>query len=153
MKRGSLASINREYSIFFIPSHVANNPRFSPRKVLQVLKSALEAQPQLPPHSHSRQPAPKKLSLATDVTATPVTPNLAGSDRPNSSHVLIVDDNEINIKVLSKLMSKLGYEYKTATNGLLALNKYKESPEAFKMVLMGKKLSSTLYYLSLTNKS
>ncbi|KAL4792165.1 hypothetical protein BDV19DRAFT_368994 [Aspergillus venezuelensis] len=108
---------------------------FSPRKVLQVLKSALEAQPQLPPSSLSKTPAPK-LSLVTDVTATPITPNLVDVDRTNSLHVLIVDDNEINIKVLSKLMSKLGYEYKTATNGLLALNKYKESPEMFKMVLM-----------------
>ncbi|KAL4939903.1 hypothetical protein BDV06DRAFT_224567 [Aspergillus oleicola] len=106
---------------------------FSPHKVLQVLKSALAAKPQLSAPS-SKQPV-SQLSLA-NVSTAPITPNLVDSDRSNSSLVLIVDDNDINIKVLSMLMSKLGYEYKTATNGLIALNKYKESPDAFKMVLM-----------------
>ncbi|KAL4923296.1 hybrid sensor histidine kinase/response regulator [Aspergillus undulatus] len=108
---------------------------FSPRKVLQVLKSALEAKPQFPAPAPAEQPV-LNLSLTTTVSATPVTPNLVDPARSDSSHVLIVDDNEINIKVLSKLMSKLDYQYRTATNGQIALNKYKESPEAFKIILM-----------------
>jgi hypothetical protein len=35
-------------------------------------------------------------------------------------------------------MSRLGYQHEAAINGLIALNKYKESPSAFKVILMGK---------------
>lgn len=34
-------------------------------------------------------------------------------------------------------MSRLGYQHEAATNGLIALNKYKESASAFKVILMG----------------
>ncbi|KAL4863315.1 hypothetical protein BDV12DRAFT_177667 [Aspergillus spectabilis] len=120
---------------------------FSPRKVVQALKSALELKPQ--PHQslaispdardlqteRAERPelaTPPKLSLATNV----VEDQTSAPPPRSENNVLIVDDNEINIKVLAKLMSRLSFQYSTATNGLIALNKYKESPSAFKVVLM-----------------
>ncbi|KAL4876766.1 hypothetical protein BJY04DRAFT_222774 [Aspergillus karnatakaensis] len=128
---------------------------FSPRKVMQALKSALELKPEPPqpiamssdaripqPHPNTDHlnltphslTIPPKLSLTTNILKPPTPP----SDPPprSENNVLIVDDNEINIKVLAKLMTKLGFSYSTATNGLIALNKYKEAPSSFKVVLM-----------------
>ncbi|KAL4786860.1 hypothetical protein BJX76DRAFT_364708 [Aspergillus varians] len=108
---------------------------FAPRKVLQVLKSALQAKPPSGVPARDEVPATRKVSITT----SPQEP-LASSCGPpvpsGSGKVLLVDDNDLNIKVLAKLMSKLGYQYTTATNGLVALNTYKESPATFKMILM-----------------
>ncbi|KAL4900403.1 hypothetical protein BDW74DRAFT_161893 [Aspergillus multicolor] len=107
---------------------------YSPRKVLQAIKSAIEAKPQPFAAADDQLPPVPKLSLTTDFTnGTPAPVN--DSEAPENK-VLIVDDNEINIKVLAKLMTKLGYQHATASNGLIAVNKYKESPASFSMVLM-----------------
>ena len=52
--------------------------------------------------------------------------------------VLIVDDNEINVRILEAYMKKLGYDYAVAQNGLEALNAFKTEPGRFKIILMGK---------------
>ncbi|KAL4802428.1 hypothetical protein BDV18DRAFT_146716 [Aspergillus unguis] len=105
---------------------------FSPRKVLQSLERAVKgnSKPLVPRPELPRAP---HLSLATDVDKSIVA---NGTPAPSDPTVLIVDDNEINIKVLAKLISKLGFHYTTATNGLLALNAYKSSPGGFRVVLM-----------------
>ncbi|KAL4966639.1 hybrid sensor histidine kinase/response regulator [Aspergillus stella-maris] len=51
-------------------------------------------------------------------------------------HVLIVDDNDINVKVLANFMDKIGCTYDTASNGLTAFEKYKKSKPCFDFVLM-----------------
>ncbi|KAL3438202.1 hypothetical protein BDV09DRAFT_160162 [Aspergillus tetrazonus] len=51
-------------------------------------------------------------------------------------HVLIVDDNDINLKVLSTFMSKIGCSYDTASNGLVAVEKYRQTQQKFDYVLM-----------------
>lgn len=72
----------------------------------------------------------------------------------NDVHVLIVDDNEINLKVCTKtdhslemlandaqilesFMRKIGSSYETASNGLVAVEKYKKSSRRFDFILMG----------------
>lgn len=45
------------------------------------------------------------------------------------SVVLIVDDNAINIKILAKIMSHFGVEYRTATNGQEAVDQVLQSRE------------------------
>ncbi|KAJ5146949.1 hypothetical protein N7526_000301 [Penicillium atrosanguineum] len=62
------------------------------------------------------------------------TPEL--STKPDQMHVLIVDDNKINVKILATFVHKLGCTYETATNGLNALNLFKESDRPFTYVLM-----------------
>ena len=51
--------------------------------------------------------------------------------------VLLVEDNEINLKLLIACMRKLKLDHATATNGLEALNSYKESEGRFDVVFMG----------------
>lgn len=48
--------------------------------------------------------------------------------------VLVVDDNKINLKVLSKLVARLGYEYEVALSGQEALNSYDKNE--FDLVLL-----------------
>lgn len=56
--------------------------------------------------------------------------------------VLLVEDNEINLKLLVATMRKLKLDHATATNGLEALNSYKECAGNFSVIFMGKLTSS-----------
>lgn len=50
--------------------------------------------------------------------------------------VLLVDDREINLKVSSLMLNKLGCTVETATNGEMAIEKYSNSPEEFDLIIM-----------------
>lgn len=52
--------------------------------------------------------------------------------------VLIVDDNEINVRILIEFMKKLGCEYQSASNGLQALEIFKENAPSIAIIFMGK---------------
>jgi response regulator RpfG family c-di-GMP phosphodiesterase len=65
--------------------------------------------------------------------ALPIRP----SHEPQDIHVLVVDDNDINLKILATFMRKIGCSYDTASNGLIALEKYRVSQRRFDFVLMG----------------
>lgn len=57
--------------------------------------------------------------------------------QPKSTHhVLIVDDNSINRRLLVALMKRHKYTFREATNGLEAVNIYKETSPRFDVVLM-----------------
>jgi CheY-like chemotaxis protein len=51
--------------------------------------------------------------------------------------ILLVEDNEINMKLLVAYMRKLKLNHTTAINGLEALNRYKEANGAFDVIFMG----------------
>lgn len=51
--------------------------------------------------------------------------------------VLLVEDNEINMKLLVAYMRKLKLNHTTAINGLEALNAYKEANGCFDVIFMG----------------
>lgn len=55
---------------------------------------------------------------------------------PNRPYCLIVDDNPVNVKILSTLLSKLEIRHKTAVNGEKALAMYKDSQPTFDIVFM-----------------
>lgn len=81
----------------------------------------------------------------TPLSPTPHRPNrwhTVASDNPSQQiglarTVLIVDDNEINLRILAAYMKKLAYEYVTARNGLEALEAFMAEPAIFKLILMG----------------
>ncbi|PYH76983.1 hypothetical protein BO82DRAFT_424726 [Aspergillus uvarum CBS 121591] len=50
--------------------------------------------------------------------------------------VLVVDDNEINLKVLSMFLKKIGCTFETASDGSVASDKYKQATRKFDYVLM-----------------
>lgn len=49
---------------------------------------------------------------------------------------LLVDDNAINLKILSSYMKKLGRKYNTANNGQEAFDIYREAPSRYRCVFM-----------------
>jgi CheY-like chemotaxis protein len=49
---------------------------------------------------------------------------------------LLVDDNNINLKILSAYMKKLHIPYDTATNGQEAVEKYTKSPQSYICILL-----------------
>ncbi|KAI0860608.1 hypothetical protein F4860DRAFT_478956 [Xylaria cubensis] len=50
--------------------------------------------------------------------------------------VLLVDDNNINLRILASYMKKLKKPYRTATNGLEAFETYTASPSRYSCILM-----------------
>lgn len=65
-------------------------------------------------------------------TMEPSTANIDSSqvepaNGTDSLHVLVVDDNNINLKLLVALMDKLHYTFEAATDGLQAVQRYEES--------------------------
>ncbi|CAG7999580.1 unnamed protein product, partial [Penicillium salamii] len=52
------------------------------------------------------------------------------------AHVLIVDDNDINLKIMATYMTRINCTFETASNGLIAFEKFKSSPSRFDFVLM-----------------
>ncbi|CAN8105451.1 unnamed protein product [Discula destructiva] len=49
---------------------------------------------------------------------------------------LLVDDNAINLKILSSYMKKLKYKYSTATDGQEAVDKFRRAPGRYQCVFM-----------------
>ncbi|CEJ62711.1 hypothetical protein PMG11_11203 [Penicillium brasilianum] len=115
---------------------ILKNPRFSvtppetetqPNQALSTIQDAPSGSES--PMQHETAPAPVPHNPATE--APP--PLVEKDDKP---HVLIVDDNNINLKILSTFVRKMGCSYETASNGLIALKKYKESEKPFTYILM-----------------
>ena len=78
-----------------------------------------------------------RLELATPLSP----PRKQGKDL----NVLIVDDNNINLTILTTFIRKLGCSYDSASNGLIALEKYMQSNRRFDFVLMGEYFYSVFY--------
>lgn len=69
------------------------------------------------------EPFNKELTYSADLNFS------QASEKSNKDRFLIVDDNMINLKVLAKMLNKIGYEYDMAENGQQALELYEENPE------------------------
>ncbi|OQD96016.1 hypothetical protein PENSOL_c017G11111 [Penicillium solitum] len=54
----------------------------------------------------------------------------------NDMHILIVDDNDINLQILATFMRKLGCSYDTASNGRIALEQVENSSRRYDLILM-----------------
>lgn len=53
-----------------------------------------------------------------------------------SINILIAEDQIINMKIITQLLTRRGLSYTTAVNGLEALNTYKSDPSKISMILM-----------------
>ncbi|KAJ5605293.1 hypothetical protein N7510_010447 [Penicillium lagena] len=71
-----------------------------------------------------------------DITSSSVFP-LRPARQQDAVHVLIVDDNEINLKIMATFLRKTSCNFVTASNGLIAFEKYVNSSQKFDFVLMG----------------
>ena len=66
----------------------------------------------------------------------PNRPKLSRSVSRNAATFLLVDDNAINLRILSTYISKLKGKFRTATNGQEAVDAYKIAPRECKCVFM-----------------
>ncbi|PYH42845.1 uncharacterized protein BP01DRAFT_385050 [Aspergillus saccharolyticus JOP 1030-1] len=135
--------------VIYIPQPIG------PRKIIQALQRINESHQQTPSLEQdyiigpfSGAPRGRSLSdafaLAKGSESPPVVrenvsefaPSIPQASREHDLHVLIVDDNDINVKILTTFMRKIGCSYETATDGLIALEKFKASTKRFDYVLM-----------------
>ncbi|KAI0448705.1 hypothetical protein F5B21DRAFT_518740 [Xylaria acuta] len=58
------------------------------------------------------------------------------SETIQEQEILLVDDNNINLRILASYMKKLKKPYKTATNGLEAFETFTASPSRYSCILM-----------------
>jgi len=70
-------------------------------------------------------------SVTTKPTANPI-----AQLESNGLRVLLVEDNEINLKLLVAYMRKLKLDHSTATNGLEALDTYKDCEGKYDVIFM-----------------
>ncbi|KAL7655671.1 hypothetical protein ACMYSQ_007614 [Aspergillus niger] len=107
-----------------------NRPPSRPAPV--PLQPSLSASPALTP------PSGPDSAIDFGSPCTPLEPahSHPPSKAPKDIHVLIVDDNDINLKILATFIRKIGCSYDTASNGLLALNTYKEATRRHDLILM-----------------
>jgi hypothetical protein len=120
-----------------IPIHKPNNlptgavfEANQPEKLIPSTPTPTPSQP-LPPPTHL--PTDRRASIDTSIM------------QPGGMRVLLVEDNEINMKLLVAYMRKLKLNHSTAINGLEALNAYKEAKGGFDVIFMG---SSPLFPLA-----
>ncbi|KAE8155193.1 hypothetical protein BDV25DRAFT_146661 [Aspergillus avenaceus] len=128
-----------------------------PRKITDALQRFIDAHHEASPSSESPIAGPfsgypgrgRSLSEAFALAKGSESPPMARENATELSHiptpqalnqknihVLVVDDNDVNLKILATFMRKMGCSYETATNGLAALDKYKNNAGNFDYVLM-----------------
>jgi signal transduction histidine kinase/ActR/RegA family two-component response regulator len=103
---------------------------FGPRQLASAIDRALEnlihieRDKKIIDRVEGNQPlvvVPKELLAKAIVSpATPVSPKLS-----SVHHILVVDDNAINLKIITKLLDNIGCSYATAVNGFDAVEAYK----------------------------
>ncbi|KAL2070264.1 hypothetical protein VTL71DRAFT_13290 [Oculimacula yallundae] len=115
------------------------------------LSTTLASQPlgiaKSPLTSFPNHPKPKEIDLMTNEKMFTLHPTINPILRPIHtnrvqdpilllrSQVLLVEDNEINLKLLVMYMRKLKFLYRTAVNGLEALQLYKEHHATLRVVI------------------
>ena len=56
-------------------------------------------------------------------------------DHIGTEHILLVDDEEVIVKVLGNMLTRLGYEVTTRTGSVEALHAFHDHPERFDLVI------------------
>lgn len=75
----------------------------------------------------------------------------AQQKKNNGRAVLLVDDNDLNLQLLTAYTQKENYEYMTAQDGREAVDTYKAHPGKFRVVMLGKPPTRTLFSYKSTN--
>ncbi|RFU31539.1 hypothetical protein B7463_g4830, partial [Scytalidium lignicola] len=82
------------------------------------------------------QAVPNPAELDRELTPQPPNEPIVPTDKHQIRRALLVEDNEINLKLLVIYMKKLKIDHVTAMNGLEALNSYKNANGQFDIILM-----------------
>lgn len=129
---------------------LTHNPKVQdPQENADASISAPALLPTPEPHYAATEPPTRELDVrgeiqpTTEATETQVTtndPSTYSTGEPAGDKVpkgfLIVDDNKINLQLLSAFMKKMKQPYKSASDGLEALQTYSATPGYFRCILM-----------------
>lgn len=90
-------------------------------------------------------PAKQDPPRPDEANGAPPEDKVTDSTAPRAQHILLVEDNLINQRLLSRKLEKKGFKVTTANNGEEAVNKVKDKPSsgdasAFDMILMDKEM-------------
>ena len=90
------------------------------------------------PKAPETQPVPMSDAKPADQLKENIPPAARPTSpiKPKDLRVLLVEDNEINLKLLIATMRKLKITHSTASNGLEALNAYKDCRGDFDVIFM-----------------
>ncbi|RLM00050.1 hypothetical protein CFD26_108406 [Aspergillus turcosus] len=136
--------VMKELDVLYVPQPL------TPRRIIGALHT-ISSLPEGSGHMDSTNGIPSRerrlseaFALAQQTESPPVVEGSVDEFRastPKASktldlHVLIVDDNDINLKILATFMRRIGCSYETANNGLVALEKYRQSERRFNYILM-----------------
>lgn len=94
----------------------------------------------VPPVDSSSSTSAPTIPLTPDSNPTPtekINPHPHTQTEGESTIVLLVDDNDINMSLLVAFMKKLRLDYLTVRNGQEALDRFKKHPHQIRVVLMG----------------
>ncbi|KAH8805813.1 hypothetical protein F5884DRAFT_860410 [Xylogone sp. PMI_703] len=86
--------------------------------------------------SDPAQVASDTYGLSHEPSQQPTNESAAPTDKHQIRRALLVEDNEINLKLLVIYMKKLKIDHVTAVNGLEALNAYDDAKGEFDIILM-----------------
>lgn len=121
-------------------------PPFGPRRLGSILRKALAytrkvangtAAPLSRPTSNVKAgPELRKISMSSTVEDGSVQQFRQMNGNSTEKHVLVVDDNEINVKLLCRILTKWKIPYETASNGAEAVDTFQNSGKMFDYVLM-----------------
>jgi len=116
------------------------------------LNHVSEHEPEQPKSEQPKPEQPKPEQPKPELLKEPSWDQKVSGDQiiqdPNGLRVLLVEDNEINLKLLVACMRRLKLSHITANNGLEALNAYKyahDETKHFDVIFMG---SSSHFYLT-----
>ncbi|KAG5760569.1 hypothetical protein H9Q72_011310 [Fusarium xylarioides] len=114
----------------------------TPNKLGRAVSRAITLWAEDRPHSTGTIPLPTPADTVscsqppTPAIESPLGGLVPAQDYFQTPQLLLVEDNPINLKMLTHFMRKLQKPYRTAVNGQEAVNAYKETPGQFKCVLM-----------------
>jgi CheY-like chemotaxis protein len=111
-------------------AEVENCP--SPTATTKVMVPPQSDHPVSPTKVQDEPPDLSTISNLSDMPAPAENP----SQPSGLVEFIIVDDNAINVKILSSYMKKLNRKYKTAENGLVAVDIYRQDPGRYGCVFM-----------------
>ena len=72
----------------------------------------------------------------TDKETAIVTQHSIEEENKHDIHILLVEDNPINLKLAKFLLTKAGYKLSTVTDGQQAVDTFCSQPEKFDLILM-----------------
>ncbi|KAF5620829.1 peroxide stress-activated histidine kinase mak2 [Fusarium sp. NRRL 52700] len=116
----------------------------TPHKLARAVSRAITLWAEIEDSPHSTGTIPLPTPSDTVSCSQPPTPAMESplgglvpaQDYFQNPQFLLVEDNPINLKMLTHFMRKLHKPYRTAVNGQEAVNAYKETPGQFECILM-----------------